>query len=156
MTTPTDDLHADADDTLVPRLASLLGTVPEPRRTDDAFARSVAADVASTRQRRRFWLAIPTLGAAAAALALVVTSSNPGDADAGDLTDPSGELAMLGSDDDVAEVADDTLLALAGTFAVEDEDPDFASDTFTLSALDGSTEQELRQLEAALDRALAL
>lgn len=151
------------------------------RRSDDAFARSVRGDVDAVRAARagglaaafglrgRGWLALPALAVAGAAAFVVVGRpgiTNDVRAD-GRVADDRNTIALatfeaLAADDD-ATVAfvdvddadvfdDDTLLALAG-------EPDGSGDSgnlFAIPALDGSTDSELEDVEAALDRALKL
>jgi hypothetical protein len=106
-----------------------LADVPAPRRTDAAFARSVA-DGLHKRRSRASWFAVPALAAAAtgafALFALVHTAHVDG-ADAGTST------ATLASND----------------AAIFDDD-----DAFALPSLDGSTDEELARLDHALDERL--
>ena len=101
------------------------------RRTDDAFSRAVAADVAARRRGRgAFFFAVP---AVAAALAVVVVVGRGGGADS----------AIGDVDDDVVALAD---------FGADFDDDD-GSD-FAFAELDGSSPRELADIEAALDIAL--
>jgi hypothetical protein len=139
--------HDDDDDLPVLR-------APESgRRSDDAFARAVVDDVRARRQKRLLvWLLPPAL-AAAAAVVVVLSSSGPAPAVAALIS--SETLQALAEDDavvdvdvDVEALDDATLLALAG-----DADAELP---FAISSLDGSTDRELVDVEAALDRALKL
>ena len=159
-------------------LPSTIEEPPPPRRTDDAFAFAVGADVAAIRAahssswRTWRWGLLP-VAAAAAVVFLVRSTSQPGeidvvgtanfaevatleDTDVGALE--ASLLATLDADDErpsfiavldaVLEIDDDeTLLALSGS-----NDP---RPTFAFEELDGSSEQDLAAVEAALDRALA-
>jgi hypothetical protein len=143
MTAPTNDL--------VP---------PAPRRSDDAFARAVRADVAAARTARapwRLWLAAPLTAAAAFGLVFIARSPEPTVAPTADRlavlveAEVDAEDAPAALVDVVAAVdaidEDDALVALAGSA----ETPP----AFAFADLDGSSEQDLAAVEAALDRALA-
>jgi hypothetical protein len=104
-----------------------LADVPAPRRTDGAFARSVA-DGLHKRRSRAPWFAVPALAAAAAgafALFAVVHTPHAGGVDAG-----TSVVAM-----------NDAIL--------DDDDTGFA-----LPSLDGSSDEELARLDHALDERL--
>lgn len=138
MTDPDDDLPA-------------LRAPTTGRRSDDAFARSVAADVSAARKRwSPLWLGLPSLAGAAAVVVLVggpsLRAPRGPDAravyaaavDAGD--DAGDDVGIFDDDDDVL------------AFAADDgEDDDFA-----IPGLAGSSDRELADIEAALDRALKL
>ena len=136
------------------------------RRSDDAFARAVVDDVRA--RRRPFsvaWLSVPAL-AGAAAVAFVVVG---GGGEPMPTTTPSALAAIstetlqaLADDDDTIDADVDvdaldtaTLLALADT---DDADDTGGADdgAFAIAGLDGSTDRELLDVEAALDRALKL
>lgn len=135
------------------------------RRTDDAFARAVASDVAAHRTRfRRLVLALPAAAGAAAVVFAVtrpdVAAVVPPDpirvavvvdagVDAGvgtaiDAVDAVAVDALAFFDDD-----GDGLLAFA-------DDGDDEGDDFAIPGLAGSSDRELEDIEAALDRALKL
>jgi len=142
---------------------------PAPRRSDDAFARAVAADVDAARKNRlgfNFSLAVPAVAASAFAVVMAVSTSTPTATPTTTPTTPmtapttalvipedadDDEFDLVEGAVDLAAVLDDadesTLLALAD---IADSD----SDRFTFDALDGSTDQELADVEAALDSAL--
>jgi hypothetical protein len=167
--------HADPSPSGRPGVDELVALRVEaaPRRTEAAFARAVAADVAAARARWRF--ALPVFGAAAAAAVVVVVArpvapvastadvaaalearaAQPAlaadlhDRDAADDgTDGLDGLDGLDVADAVVVLDDRALLALAGDEV--GSAPDFA-----FEALDGSTGDELDAVEAALDDALA-
>jgi hypothetical protein len=123
---------------------------PPPRRTNDAFARSVAADVAAARTAAAPWRALLAVSvAAAAAVAIVVGSSGgPAVTHGGVAVAPVAPVVPQATavDADVDEVVEEVGARLA--FAA-DLDGDFA-----FAELDGSSEQELAAIEAALDKAL--
>ena len=144
--------------------SDLLVTAPAPRRSDDAFARAVAADVADAKKKRvgvfGLSFAVPATAAAAFAVVMAVTPSTTtttatvpstiavvmpvGSAEVAD------DLALVDVLDvlDVIDDADDsTLLALAGGNRS-------AGAAFAFVELDGSSDQELADVEAALDSAL--
>lgn len=149
-------------------------TPPSPRRTEDAFARAVRADVDAARTAPKPWrvlLAAPLTAAMALGLFLVTTGDDG--APTSPVIGPVVALTAIdvaGSDDndddddstdsvDVAAVVDvvddsddDTLLALAGDAAVGGSG---LAPAFAFADLDGSTEQDLAAVEAALDQALA-
>lgn len=134
---------------------------PAPRRSDDAFARAVRADVDAARASRspwRVWMAAPLTAAAAFGLVFIARGPEP------TVAPPSADrLAMLveaevDAEDAAAAIVDvvaavdaidedDALVALAGSA----ETPP----AFAFADLDGSSEQDLAAVEAALDRALA-
>ncbi len=136
------------------------------RRSDEAFARRVRAGVDAARGAPLFsrrWLAVPALIASAAAVLVVVGRLDArADARAENgrtiafstlealADDDDADLAVVDVDD-VEAFDDDTLIALAGGEHDENDD-----DLFAIPALDGSTPRELRDIEAALDRALQL
>lgn len=131
---------------------------PPPRRSDEAFARAVRADVDAVRVARapwRLWVAAPLT--AAAALGLLVIGRAPA------VEAPTPEqLAVLveaevDAEDERASIVDvvvavdaiddEALGALAGSAG--------SAPAFAFADLDGSSEQDLAAVEAALDRALA-
>jgi hypothetical protein len=116
------------------RLASALGgPAPAPRRSDDAFARAVRADVEARRSRPSPWAVSLWSGAgAAAALALFVSLMSPAAPEPSFAPDREPSVATL----------DEEELAL----------PAFASDV----ELDELEDEELLALQAALDEALSL
>jgi hypothetical protein len=134
---------------------------PAPRRSDDAFARAVRADVEAARAARspwRLWLAAPLT--AATAFGLVFMARGPevapvvptadrlavlieAEVDAEDA--PAAIVDVVAAVDAIDE--DDALVALAGSAE--------AAPAFAFADLDGSSEQDLAAVEAALDRALA-
>ncbi len=144
-----------------PRMTTTNALVPPaPRRSDDAFARAVRADIEAARAARspwRLWLAAPLT--AAAALGLVFISRGPevpsrlsadrlaaldeAEVDAEDA--PATLIDVVSAVDAIDE--DDALVALAGSAE--------AAPAFAFADLDGSSEQDLAAVEAALDRALA-
>lgn len=114
------------------RELAALADVPPPRRTDDAFARSVQDGV--RKRRARTWFALPALAAAAAAFAFVVLRPGPAPddhrVDIAVAVPASGDVVDLYDDDD-----DDAL--------------------FALPMLDGSSDEELALLDQVLDRKLS-
>lgn len=116
------------------------------RRSDDAFARAVKADVdaASTPAwRRAFAVGGPVLAGAAAVVVAVNVAG-------GDTVDRAALVAAVNAADvavDLDAFADDDL-------AFNDDDDDEFGDDFAIPGLAGSTEQELAAIEAALDDAL--
>jgi hypothetical protein len=132
---------------------------PPPRRSDEAFARAVRADVDAARAARapwRLWMAAPL--AAAAALGLVIIDRAPA------VEAPTPEqLALLveaevDAEDERASIVD----VVAAVDAIDDEEVLGAlagsagsAPVFAFADLDGSSEQDLAAVEAALDRALA-
>jgi hypothetical protein len=150
-------------------LSSSVEEPPSPRRSDDAFAFAVGADVAAIRAARsswRVWLWAPVSAAAAAGLLLVVQPSTksagemprgalPGEVDEADMATIAATLdagdqrpSFVALIDAVDAIDDDaTLLALSGS---NDSSPSFAFDE-----LEGSSERDLVAIEMALDRALA-
>jgi hypothetical protein len=145
---------------------------PEPRRSDDAFARSVIADVGAERARRakRFSLApLLALPAAAAAVAIMMSpTSTPGAPGAPGAPSAATLAALVEGEVDAADAtygldrfADEDLVAFADTavafadsaVAADAFAEDFASD-FAIETLDGSSEQDLKAIERAFDRAL--
>lgn len=116
---------------------SPLADVPPPRRTDDAFARSVQDGV--RKRRARTWFALPALAAAAAAFAFVVL--RPGLVD-----DERVAIAPIATGASTS--------ANAASVAVDlYEDDDDA--LFALPTLDGSSDEELALLDQVLDRKLS-
>lgn len=105
-----------------------LADVPSPRRNDAAFARAVKDGVA--RRHARTFFAFPALAAAAAAFAFLVMRPDDGHPDV------------------VAHAVDERPLMIADPF--DDEDALFA-----LPSLDGSSDQELADLDRVLDRRIA-
>jgi hypothetical protein len=121
-----------------------LARVPEPRRTDDAFARSVADGVARARAPR--WLFLPAVAAGAAAVTFAIVHEPRVDTvDAGTIArvEPTApaEIDRVQDDDSDDDEDDDAWLISS-------------RDDFALPSLDGSDEQELLALEAKLDEAL--
>jgi hypothetical protein len=126
---------------------------PSGRKSDAAFARSVAAAVHERRRPSpsspfsRWWLGLPALAGAAAVAFVVVGDGGAGGADDAALAravyasfaDASGDVAAFDSDEDV--------LALA----TDDE-----GSAFAIPGLAGSSDGELEDIEAALDRRLKL
>lgn len=148
MTDPVSSLRDDDD--LV-----ALRAPPTGRRTDDAFARAVAADVKARRGRfSAAWFGVPALAGAAA---VVVVVASPGASpDVGRAVYAS--LAAGAENDADLAVFDDDVIALAD----EDDDDDGAgfgfggASDFAIPGLAGSSDGELEDIEAALDRALKL
>jgi hypothetical protein len=104
-----------------------LADVPAPRRTDGAFARSVA-DRLHKRRSRAPWFAVPAFAAAAAgafALFAVVHTSHV------DATHDAGVVVAVND-------------------SIFDED----DSGFALPSLDGSSDEELARLDRALDERL--
>ncbi len=136
-------------------------TPPDPRRSDDAFSRSVVADVDAARAKRFSILPLVALpGAAAAALALFISTTTVPAPEA-----PSGAALMAlverevdaadavdSFDADLDRFADEDLIAFvdAGDVAALDT----AITGVTLDPIEGSSEQDLQAVEAALDQAL--
>ncbi len=122
------------------------------RRSDEAFARAVVGDVAA--RRRRFslvWLAAPALaGAAVVVVALGGPSATPARISAQTWQALAEEELIIDVDVDVDALDDSTLHALVG----ESDAP--APESFAIPGLEGSSERELLDVEAALDRALRL
>ncbi len=147
------------------------GVPPPPRRSDEAFARAVAADIdAENAARTRWpWLALGPLAATAAAFAFTLTTSitpaltavasgaastseiNESEIDEIDESDESDEIDVADLDDALVTAGDRTLLALADP---PNDDAEIASDDFSFWGLVGSSDQELAAVEAALDTAL--
>lgn len=145
-----------------------------PRRTDAAFARSVAAGVASRKRPLRAFWAVPALATAAAAVALVLSvpgeiapahdggsaSSAPSSArfaldlsatstalqtNAPDLLDDSALIALAADTQDGAFI--DVDANAASGFALQNTDDDEADDD-TQNALDGdSLESDVNSLD---------
>ena len=115
-------------------LQRLAGAPPPPRRTDAAFARSVADEVKRRRSPLLFLMGAPALALAAAGVAVMVAGPGPGElrGDAG-ITAPRPALAER--------------VATADLEWGEDSD-------FALPSLEGSTDEELLRLDRALDEAL--
>ncbi len=111
-----------------------LADVPPPRRTDDAFARSVQDGV--RKRRARTWFALPALAAAAAAFAFVVMRPGPM---------PEEPVKVK-----VAVAVPHTPDAAPVDLYEDDDDALFA-----LPMLDGSSDEELARLEQMLDRKLS-
>jgi hypothetical protein len=108
-----------------------LADVPLPRRTDAAFARAVRDEVARHRERRSF--ALPALAAAAAAVAFIVMRPAP------TLERPNPTRVAMARPE-----------AVAIAFPFDDEDALFA-----LPSLEGSSDEELVNLDRILDRRIA-
>jgi hypothetical protein len=130
--------HPGDDD--IKGLEALQG-VPAPRRTDDAFARSVAADVAKARAPR--WLFVPALAAGAAVIGFVIAQPSAPDEIARVLDAGTRTPAPL-------EVVADADADADAPLALDDVDPGL----FTFPALDTSSEQELLAFEKRLDEAM--
>jgi hypothetical protein len=170
MTRPHSDDDSVLDDT---------ADVPPPRRSDEAFARAVAADIdARNAARIRWpWLALGPLAATAAAFAFTLTTSTApldttpvtavasgavnsssgteideiADIDEIDEIDEIEEIDVADLDDALVTADDRTLLALADPAT---DDAEITGDDFSFSGLLGSSDQELAAVEAALDTAL--
>jgi hypothetical protein len=118
------------------------------RRSDDAFARAVKADIDAKRApawRRALVYGGPALAGAAA----VVVAVGVGVGD--DSVDRAALVKAVNAADvavDLDAFADDDL-----AFNDDDDDSEFGDD-FAIPGLAGSTEQELAAIEAALDDAL--
>lgn len=108
-----------------------LAEVPTPRRTDAAFARAVQDGV---RRRSRALFALPALAAAAAAFTFVVM--RPDDAEV------------------LTKVADARPLRVERPVVISDSFDDEDA-LFALPSLDGSSDEELANLDRVLDRRLA-
>jgi hypothetical protein len=132
--------------------------VPPPRRSDDAFARSVRSDVDAARAARAPWrvlaLALPTTAMAAAAVLFTVGGGGGGDG-VGPV-DPGVMAALVEAEADAADdefalddVSDDDLVAFADVEQLTDQ-----GGAFAFPDLDGSSEQDLSDVEAALDDAI--
>ena len=133
----------DVDDDL-----PALRAPPVGRRTDDAFARAVRADVDAARKRwSPLWLSLPAL-AGAAAVVVAVSSGGGSDVDARAIY----VAALEGSGD--VEVFDDDVDGVIAMADVADDD-EFAGD-FAIPGIGGSSDRELEDIEAALDHALKL
>lgn len=107
-----------------------LADVPPPRRTDEAFARSVQDGV--RKRRARTWFALPALAAAAAAFAFVVMRPGP-------------------VDDERVAIAPTATAPIVAVDLYEDDDDAL----FALPSLDGSSDEELALLDQVLDRKLS-
>lgn len=147
--------------------SDLLVTAPAPRRSDDAFARAVAADVADAKKKRvgvfGLSFAVPATAAAAFAVVMAVTPSTTtttatvpstiavvmpvGSAEVADDLALASLVDVLDVLDVIDDADDSTLLALAGGNRS-------AGAAFAFVELDGSSDQELADVEAALDSAL--
>ena len=118
----------------VPQELALLAELPPPpRRTDAAFARAVADDVKRRRTPFALWLGAPALALAAAGVAIVV--AGPG----------------------VGEVSVDAGVAAPRVASIDLERGDLewgADSEFAIPSLEGSTDEELKRLDLALDEAL--
>jgi hypothetical protein len=133
--------------------------VPPPRRSDDAFARSVHSDVAAARAARAPWrvlaFALPTTAVAAAAV-LFTVGGDRGVGGTAAVEQGPGLLALVEAEADAADgefalddVSDDDLVAFADV-----EQPTDQPGAFAFPDLDGSSEQDLSAVEAALDDAI--
>ena len=107
-----------------------LADVPPPRRTDAAFARAVQDGV--RRRRSRAFFALPALAAAAAAFTFLVM--RPDDAEV------------------LTKVADARPVERAVVISDPFDDEDAL---FAMPSLDGSSDEELANLDRVLDRRLA-
>lgn len=105
-----------------------LADVPPPRRSDAAFALAVQDGV--SRRRNRTLFALPALAAAAAAFAFVVVRADDG------------------------RVPEETRIAAASPVLLADPFDDEDA-LFALPSLDGSSDEELANLDRVLDRRLA-
>lgn len=142
---------------------------PAPRRSNEAFARAVAADIDAVKAARTRWpwLALGPLAATAAAVVFTfTTSSAPVDTasptapavasvsdEADDTNDDTDDVDMADLGGELAAADDRTLLALADPANTDDE-AEITGDDFSFSGLLGSSDQELAAVEAALDTAL--
>jgi hypothetical protein len=156
----SDDTRSDALDSEERVLADALGPVPAPRRTDAAFARSVAADVRD-RRRGASW-GLSALGAAAAAgcLALFVSISG-GEVsapDAGPVGLPAADLfaaslEAMATDEErpvtIAALDDEALLSAADLSAWDAMDED--EETVVAVDDDGDEDDDLDLGFATLD-----
>lgn len=127
------------------RLADLLGgSAPTPRKSEDAFARTVASELRARRQQPGAALTWLWSGAAsAAALALFVTLSSPGGGAGG----AAGvEVSALTDEARAALFEEQEEIVSLESF---EEDPSAA-------ALDELEDEELLALSAALEEALSL
>ena len=168
--TPSDHNVAhtnDVDTVVVP---------PTPRRSDEAFARAVAADVEAIKAARTRWpwLALGPLAATAAAVAFTFTTpSTPSETtsptpstiarvaeasgadvavDSGSDRDTDEDVDAADLDGALADASDHTLLALADP--TRDDTAEITDDDFSFAGVLGSSDQELAAVEAALDTAL--
>ena len=151
----TQDGSVDVDDDLL-----ALRATAAPRRSDDAFARAVTGDVRARRGRWSMaWLAAPAL--AGAAVVVVALQGGPGpmaQISTQTLQALAQDELIIDVDVDVDGLDDATLLALLDEPRPTDSpnDADAPERPFAISGLDGSTDRELLDVEAALDRALRL
>jgi hypothetical protein len=135
--------------------------VPPPRRSDDAFTRSVHIDVLAARAAPAPWrvlvFALPTTAMAAAAVLFTVGGVGGVDGPvAVGPVDPGVLAGLVESEADAADgefalddVSDDDLVAFADV-----EPPTDQPGAFAFPDLDGSSEQDLSAVEAALDDAI--
>ena len=126
------------------QLAALAANVPPPRRTDAAFARSVADGVNAKKSRTVFMFPLAAATAAALAVFALVhpaTTSSTHDA---------GTTGVVVAVNDAARVHPTTTVTDTGAPAIlDDEDSPFA-----LPSLEGSSDEELAFLDRALDQRL--
>lgn len=127
------NMNVNETNTRADRDLAVLADVPPPRRTDDAFARSVQDGVRA--RRSRGWFALPALAATAAAFVFVVM--RPG---------PTDERVVA-----IAPIAVPAAVANAPMDLYEDDEDAL----FALPMLDGSSDEELAQLDQVLDRKLS-
>jgi hypothetical protein len=141
------------DDQLMSALADL---APPPRKTDAAFARSVADGVRAKRSARSpFTFALPTAAAAAAAFAFVAvvhtpSSTHDGLSDIIDAGNHATTTTTMATTTAPATATSPVELALA--LDLDDADDDDGG--FALPSLEGSSDEELERLDKALDAAL--
>jgi hypothetical protein len=138
---------------------------PPPHRSDEAFARAVRADIDDVRAARvswRLWWAAPLT--AAAALGVVWFSRGP----SVEVPTPDRLAALIEAEVDARDERVTIIDVVAAVDAIEDDEAlAFLAGTagsagsagsapaFAFADLDGSSEQDLAAVEAALDRALA-
>lgn len=115
-----------------------LADVPPPRRSDDAFARSVADGVQRRRQAWRALFALPAFAAATAGFLFLVMRPTP----------PEETPVVAVNIAPAAGTSVTVAVAIADPF--EDEDALFA-----LPMLDGSSDEELARLDRMLDQKLS-
>jgi hypothetical protein len=135
---------------------------PAPGRSDDAFVRAVRADVDGVRAARgswRLWWAAPLT--AAAALGVVWFSRGP----VVEATMPDRLAALIEAEVDARDERVTIIDVVAAVDAIDDDEAlaflagsagsAGTAPAFAFADLDGSSEQDLAAVEAALDRALA-
>ena len=127
---------------------SLLGAhaPPPPRRTDAAFARAVADDVAARNKRSMlWWLGAPALAVSVSVAAFVLWPQAPRPVS---LKERNHDLVAIGA---VAPAP--VMLASADADPLLGDDDD--GDDFAIPSLGGSSVDELLRLEKSLDAAIA-